>query len=275
MPETMILTGCASGIGKTMANALYQRGHQLVLTDVNEQGLRATADEHRLTDASRVALETLDVRDADAWERVMRRAVERFGRVDVLMNIAGYLTPVWAKDSTRSDVDLTIDVNVKGVMFGTNAALRVMLPQRSGHVVNIASIAGLVPVPGVALYSASKHAVRAYSIAVAQEVRAEGVYVTAVCPTVVATPMMDKQIDHEQAALVFSGGRALTAEEVVSAIIDRALVKKPLELVLPAPGTQQGLVAKIGNAFPELALRGRASAAKMGRKAQKKLLSKS
>jgi 3-oxoacyl-[acyl-carrier protein] reductase len=271
MPETMILTGCASGIGRAMANALYQRGHRLVLTDVNETGLRETVERHGLNDGSRVVLETLDVRSADAWERVVRTTIERWGRLDVLMNIAGYLTPVWAKDATKQDVDLTIDVNVKGVMFGTNAALRAMLPQRRGHVVNIASIAGLVPVPGVALYSASKHAVRSYSIAVAQEVRDAGVYVTAVCPTVVATPMMDKQVDHEEAALVFSGGRALTAEEVVRAIVDRALVKKPLELVLPAPGTQQGLVAKIGNAFPQLALMGRASAAKLGRRTQKKL----
>src|SRR5213079_2909142 len=97
----------------------------------------------------------------------------------------------------------------KGVMLGTNAAIRAMIPRGSGHVVNIASIAGLVPVPGLAIYSASKHAARAYSIAVAQEVRPHGVYVTAVCPTVVATPMMDMQVDREEAAYTFSGGRPL------------------------------------------------------------------
>ena len=136
---------------------------------------------------------------------------------------------------------------------------------------NIASIAGLVPVPGIAIYSASKHAARAYSIAVAQEVRPHGVYVTAVCPTVVATPMMDIQIDRDEAAFTFSGGRALTAEEVVSAVLDQALVKKPLELVLPAPGTQQGTFAKLANVFPELGMRASARVAKLGRARQKKL----
>jgi 3-oxoacyl-[acyl-carrier protein] reductase len=269
----MILTGCASGIGKQMATTLYREGHTVVLTDVNEAGLRAMVDERGLSDASRAVLEPLDVRDADAWDAVVRRTIDRFGRLDVLMNIAGYLAPVWAKDATRKDVDLTIDVNVKGVMFGTNAAVRAMIPQGSGHVVNIASIAGLVPVPGIAIYSASKHATRAYSIAVAQEVRRYGVFVTAVCPTVVATPMMDIQIDRVEAAHTFSGGRALTPDEVVRAVIDRALVRKPLELVLPAPRSAQGAVAKLANAFPEVGLAANTRVAKMGRRFQQKLKS--
>lgn len=273
MPQTMLLTGCASGIGKQMAAALYRRGHRLVLTDLNEAGLHAAAEANGWSDLSRVQLEPLDVRDASAWDALVRRTRERFGQLDVLMNIAGYLTPTWAKDATQKDVDLTIDVNVKGVIFGTNAAIRTMIPQGSGHVVNIASIAGLVPVPGLAIYSASKHAARAYSIAVAQEVRKHGVYVTAVCPTVVATPMMDIQVDREEAAYTFSGGRALTADEVVDAVIDRALVKKPLELVLPAPGTQQGAFAKLANAFPELGLRVTSRVAKLGRAQQKKIRS--
>jgi 3-oxoacyl-[acyl-carrier protein] reductase len=139
--------------------------------------------------------------------------------------------------------------------------------------VNIASIAGLVPVPGIAIYSASKHAARAYSIAVAQEVRRHGVFVTAVCPTVVATPMMDIQIDRVEAAHTFSGGRALTPDEVVRAVIDRALVKKPLELVLPAPRSAQGAVAKLANVFPEVGLAANARVAKIGQRFQKKLKS--
>jgi 3-oxoacyl-[acyl-carrier protein] reductase len=273
MADTMILTGCASGIGKRMAHALYERGHRLVLTDINEQGLRGAAAELGWTDAARTQIETLDVRSASAWESLVQRTVARFGQLDVLMNIAGYLVPVWAKDAKPEDVDRTIDINVKGLMFGTNAAVQAMIPRGSGHVVNIASIAGLVPVPGLAIYSASKYAARAYSIAVGQEVRRHGVYVTAVCPTVVSTPMMDIQVDKEEAAYTFSGGRALTPDEVVTAVIDRALVKKPLELVLPSPGTQQGNFAKLANAFPELGLRVTRRIAQLGASNQKKLRS--
>jgi 3-oxoacyl-[acyl-carrier protein] reductase len=254
MAQTSIVTGCASGIGKQLAAELYRRGHRLVLTDVNREGLERAAEEGGIVDRERALLRHLDVRDATRWDALMAEAVERFGRLDLVFNVAGFLTAVWAKDASPADVDRTIDVNVKGLMYGTNAAVKVMVGQRSGHVVNIASMAALVPVPGLAIYSASKHAARAYSIAVGQEVREYGVYVTAVCPTVVATPMMDIQIDREEAALTFSGRRPLSVEEVTRAIVERAMVEKPLELVLDAGGGQ-GVMSKLGNVFPELFFR--------------------
>jgi 3-oxoacyl-[acyl-carrier protein] reductase len=247
-----------------MASALYGRGHRIVMADIDEEGLNRAALAHGWSDGERAELALLDVRDADAWERLVERTTARWGKLDVLMNIAGYLVPKWAKDARQKDVDMTIDVNVKGVMFGTNAAVRTMTAARHGHIVNIASIAGLVPVPGLAIYSASKYAVRAYSLAVAQEVRRHGVYVTAVCPALVATPMMTKQIDHEETAFVFASGRPLTTDEVVDAVIERALVKKPMELVLPTPGSGQGMLAKLVNVFPELGLRTAKSVTRRG-----------
>jgi 3-oxoacyl-[acyl-carrier protein] reductase len=269
--QVMVVTGCASGIGRALARALYEKGHSLLVTDVNEPGLRAAVEADGLSDTSRVSVQRLDVRDATAWEAVVRHAVARWGRLDVLFNVAGFLVPVWAKDAKPEDVERTIDVNVKGLIFGTNAAVRQMVAQKHGHIVNVASIAGIVPVPGVAIYSASKHAARAYSIAVAQEVRQDGVFVTAVCPAVVATPMMDIQIDREEAALVFSAKRALSVDEVVAAIVDRALVSKPLELVVDVPGTAQVLVAKLGNLMPGLAMRLRDRVARAGGEHQQRL----
>jgi 3-oxoacyl-[acyl-carrier protein] reductase len=213
----------------------------------------------------------LDVRDPVAWHAAIKDVEQRWGRLDVLLNVAGILVATWAHETSDQDVERIMDVNAKGMMYGTNAALRVMVPRKQGHVINVASLAGIVPVPGLALYSASKHAARAYSVAVGQEVRKHGVFVTAVCPAVVATPMMDQQIDREEAAFTFSGKRALDVEEVTSAIVDRAMVKKPLQLVLDVPGTGQGLAAKVGNAFPALALRMSAMVARQGRAEQARL----
>lgn len=271
MAQTLILTGCASGIGKHLARELYALGHRLVLTDINEEGLNAAATENRLTDSSRLRLRRLDVRDAGQWDALIDETVRDWGRLDVVFNIAGYLKPAWASEATPEDVDRTMDINAKGLMYGTNAALRTMIKQRAGHIINVASLAALVPVPGLAIYSASKHAARAYSIAVGIEARKHNVYVTAVCPTVVATPMMDIQIDREQAALTFSGKRPLTVEEVSRAIIERAMPKRPLELVLDVPGTGQGLVAKIGNLVPDLNLWFGNRVAELGRSQQRKL----
>ncbi len=247
----IVLTGCASGIGRQLATDLFRLGHRIVATDVNDEAMRRWGATH-WPDPERVEILALDVREAEAWERVLDRAETRFGRLDVLMNVAGYLVARWSHETSVADVGLTIDVNVKGVIFGTNAAVRRMLRQGHGHVINVASIAGIVPVPGLAAYCASKHAVRGFSVAVAQEVREHGVHVTVVCPGPVATPMLDVQLPRDEAAITFSGARALAPEEVSTAIIERALGKKPLELVLPAPRSGQRVMAKLVGAWPEL-----------------------
>jgi 3-oxoacyl-[acyl-carrier protein] reductase len=270
-PRTFLVTGCASGIGRSLARRLHRLGHSLLAADVNELGLRQAAETDGWAESERSILRVLDVRDPGAWREAVATVVDRWGSLDVLVNVAGVLVATWAYEATDAQVEQILDINAKGMMHGTNAALRVMVPRKSGHVVNVASIAGLVPVPGLALYSASKHAVRAYSIAVAQEVRRHGVFITAVCPTVVRTPMMDIQIAREEAAFTFSGRRPLEAEEVTSAIVDRALVRKPLELVVDAPGSLQGLAAKVGNAVPALAFWMGGRVARAGRAHQARL----
>jgi 3-oxoacyl-[acyl-carrier protein] reductase len=273
MGQVAMVTGAASGIGRSLVGKLYAAGYTVTATDVNEAGLREAARAGGWDDPARVTLRALDVRDPAAWRAVVGEVVGRSGALDVLVNVAGVLVATWAHESTDQDVDRTIDVNVKGLVHGTNEALRHMVARGAGHVVNVASIAGLVPVPGLALYSASKHAARAYSIAVAQEVRKRGVFVTAICPTVVATPMMDQQIGRDEASFTFSGPRALTADEVTDAIVKRALVKKPLELVLDVPGSGQGVAAKLGNVFPGLALRLAGLVERQGRRGQERLRS--
>ncbi len=270
MGGVVLVTGAASGIGRSLVGKLLADGWRVVATDVNETGLHAAAQSGGWTDPARVTLRPLDVRDPAAWREVIGEIIRRHGALDVLANVAGVLVPTWAHEATDRDVDFTVDVNVKGVVHGTNEALRHMVARGAGHVVNVASIAGLVPVPGLALYSASKHAVRAYSIAAGQEVRKHGVFVTAVCPTLVETPMMDIQVGREETAYVFSGPRPLTADEVTTAIVRRALVKKPLELVLDVPRSAQGAAAKLGNMFPGIALRLSGLVARQGRRGQER-----
>ena len=158
--RTFVVTGGASGIGRSLVRRLHGLGHRVLATDVNEPGLRSAAEADGWAGSERAVGRVLDVRDPAAWRDVVADAATRWGRLDVLINVAGVLFATWAHESTDAQVDQTIDVNVKGMLHGTNAALRVMVPRKAGHVVNVASIAGLVPVPGLAAYSASKHAAR-------------------------------------------------------------------------------------------------------------------
>jgi 3-oxoacyl-[acyl-carrier protein] reductase len=271
-----MITGAASGIGRQLARDLQRRGHRLIATDIDAERLREAAHSD-FPDETRTLCERLDVREGESWTALIEQAIEKFGRLDVLLNVAGYLVPRWAHEMTLAEVGLTIDVNVKGVIFGTNAAARRMIQQGSGHIVNVASLAGLVAVPGLAVYSASKHAVRAFSLAVSQELKPHGVYVTVVCPGAVATPMLDAQLEHEEAALTFSAPRALTLEEleeVSTAILERALTNKPLELTVTVPGSGQGVMARIAGAFPEVSSLARPIMTRIGKRNQRRMQSK-
>jgi 3-oxoacyl-[acyl-carrier protein] reductase len=231
-PDRFMVTGGASGIGLRVADALARRGHRVLVTDLALDALTKEA-ERAGWDRGRVRTAKLDVTDPDAWTRALDEAWSAFGGLDVLYNIAGYLQPGWVQSIELRDVDRHFDINTKGVVYGTHLAARRMIEQRAGHVVNIASMAAFAPVTGLALYSASKYAVRAFSLAAAVELREHGVAVTVVCPDAVATPMLDKQKDYKEAALTFTAPRVLTADEVAEHLVGPVLTRRPLETALP------------------------------------------
>lgn len=244
--RTFLLTGCASGIGRHLADVLVARGENVLATDINLEALEAYARMRGWSDA-RVLLRQLDVRQASAWEALFQQAISTFGSVDVLMNIAGYLKPGWIHETNLEEVHRHFDVNAKGVVFGTQVAARHMVQQQHGHIINFASMAALVPVPGLALYSATKYAVRAFSLASAYELRPYGVFVTVVSPDAVQTPMFDLQRNYDEAVLTFSSPRPLAVEDIARVILDDVLHRKPLEVTLPR---HRGWLSKFVNLFP-------------------------
>lgn len=246
-----MLTGAASGIGKHMARSLVRAGYRVIALDVDSAGLERLSQENGWSAEANVLLRTQDVRNAEGWREMVELAVERFGRLDVLLNIAGFLRPGWIHEVEPSSLDLQIDVNVKGVMYGTRAAAIQMIRQGNGHILNVASIAGLSHVPGLSAYCASKHAVRGFTLSVAHELAPHGVAVTVLCPDAVETPMLTLQEDHPEAAMTFGARRALTLDEVEKAIY-RALERRPLEVVLDVPLTGRAVGAKLSNFFPQL-----------------------
>jgi 3-oxoacyl-[acyl-carrier protein] reductase len=242
----MVMTGCASGIGRHLAATLSALGHRIMATDLDERALAAEAERHGFR-SDRVLLRKLDVRREQDWDAAMDAAAAAFGAVDVVLNIAGALRPGYVHELTAADIDLHLDVNVKGVVLGTRAAARRMMPAERGHIINFGSLASLVPVPGLSLYSASKFAVRGFSLAAATELSRHGIAVTVILPDAVATPMLDLQVDYEEAAMTFSGDRPLTVEEIGRLVVDQVLPRRPLEIVIPR---SRGALARLANAAP-------------------------
>ncbi len=246
-----LLTGCASGIGRRLAEDLIARGARVLATDLDIEALEAVARKAGWP-GERVLLRRLDVRDPVDWDAALGLLQERWDGLDVLLNIAGFLRPGQVAEADDEAVHLQIDVNLKGVVFGMRAAARQMKKQGSGHIVNIASMAALAPIPGLALYSASKYAVRAVSLAAAEELRPYGVAVTAVCPDAVQTPMLDLQVDYDDAALTFSAPRFLTVEDISRVVLGKVLRKRPLLVAIPQ---HRAWLARFADLFPGMSRR--------------------
>jgi 3-oxoacyl-[acyl-carrier protein] reductase len=243
-----MITGCAGGIGRYLAEHLYREGHCLALTDANEKGLQEAAEQNGWTGA-KATVQTMDVTRRADWDKIMQATLERWNRIDVLMNIAGVIRPGYIHETDFDMIDYHIDVNLKGTIYGTKRVSEQMVKQKQGHIINIASMAGITPVAGLNLYAASKFGVRGFTLSIANELKEHNVNVTVVCPDLVNTPMLKLQLDYPEAALTFSGSRHLTIEEIGQVILDQGLKKKKLEIVHP---TGRGLTAKIASFEPRL-----------------------
>ncbi len=248
MPSVALITGAASGIGRHWAGVLAQRPDefQLVLTDLDEAGPRLAFRE-----AARLIVRRLDIRAAAEWQTVIDVTLARFGRLDYLFNIAGGGRPAFLLDQPTEAIDAQIDLNLKGPLLGMRLAGAVMARQGGGHIINVASLAGVAPTPGNALYSAAKAGLRHASLAAAIELRRQGVAVTVIAPDLVDTPLMRANMARGEAvALMYSGAAPLTVVDLERAFW-RALRERPLEITLPR---WRGWLARLSNLSPALLL---------------------
>lgn len=222
--RTAVVTGGARGIGAAIAEALVAEGVRVVLADIDEALVRQTA-ESLSSETVEVGAHVLDVRDLSAF-RALIGQLEREGTPpDVLINNAGIMAlgPFLEQDPAQDDRQL--DINVRGVCNGMRAVLPGMLARRRGHVVNIASTAGVIGIPNAAVYCGTKHAVIGITEAVRREHLDSGVDFTYVMPSIVATELT-------------SGTRALRypppvqPTEVAAAVVE-ALRSGRIEVFVP------------------------------------------
>jgi NAD(P)-dependent dehydrogenase (short-subunit alcohol dehydrogenase family) len=184
--QVALVTGAARGLGRAIARALAHAGADVAL------GLRepGTADDLQAEIESvgrRAQSVPMDVRDLAQIGPAIDAVVERFGRLDILVNNAGLGPSNYAEDVTEADYDLTMDINLKGLFFASQAAGRVMIRQGSGRIINLSSQAGFVALPTEAIYCASKAAVAHLTKCLAVEWGRYGITVNAVAPTFIRT----------------------------------------------------------------------------------------
>jgi len=185
-----IITGGASGIGRAMGLELARRGAgEVVIADLQDGLAEATAEEIRVL-GSRATVVTLDVRDGEAVERMFADVQRASGRIDYVFNNAGTGVMGETELLEKRDWDLTIDINIGGVVNVVRAAYPLLIAQGFGHLVNTASMAGLVGSPFLSVYVATKHFVVGLSKSMRVEAARHGVRVSALCPGAVKTPLL-------------------------------------------------------------------------------------
>jgi NAD(P)-dependent dehydrogenase (short-subunit alcohol dehydrogenase family) len=173
-----LITGCSTGIGRELGQRIIQRGWRAVVTARDVSQLADLAG----SAGDRVLALALDVTKPEQIEATVKAAKEKFGRIDVLVNNAGYGYQSTVEEGVESEIRAQFDTNVFGLFALTRAVLPIMRAQRSGDIINISSVAGLVGFPGSGYYAASKHAVEGWSDALLAEVEPLGIGVTCVEP---------------------------------------------------------------------------------------------
>ena len=234
MSKVWFITGAGSGIGAGVARAARKTGHRVVATGRNMEKLRdALAD----VAGDDLLLERLDVTSEAEAKRAVDAAVARFGRIDVLVNNAGYSLLGNFEEFTIEQIERQFAPNFWGVVHVMRAVLPIMRRQRSGHIINISSVAGVVGQRAVAAYGASKFAVEGLSLAVAQEVEPFGIKVTVVEPGFFRTGLLDpKSVEWSSAHIADYGpaGKVAATWEVYN-------------------GQQPGNPASLGEALVQIA----------------------
>jgi NAD(P)-dependent dehydrogenase (short-subunit alcohol dehydrogenase family) len=187
------VTGGASGIGKELCGALVARGAAVVLADINASGAAAVARELGDRGPGSATSLSLDVADPSGFARAVGAVNDEHGHLDLLFNNAGIGVGGPVEELTLAHWERTLDVNLRGVVHGVIAVYPLMVKQGFGHIVNTASLAGLLPFPLGVPYAMTKHAVVGLSVSLRNEARAHGVRVSAVCPGVIDTPILDAE----------------------------------------------------------------------------------
>lgn len=219
--KVAIVTGAGGGIGGAIVRRFAREGASLAIADIDGESARVTADELTAQGVDAVPV-VADVTLTQAASEIARVALERWGRIDILVNVAGGADRKLVVDMTAADWDRIVDMNLKSVFLCSQAALPTMLEQKHGKIVNISSIYGFTGNATRSSYAAAKAGVAAFTKSLALEVVNQGINVNAVAPGRITTPRVRSHYtDRAWAAAVaqIPMGRTGTPEEVASAVL--------------------------------------------------------
>jgi len=258
----VLITGAGAGLGEAMTRRFVRSGATVVASDLFPDRVQALGAEL----GDRVVPMAMDVTSEKEWAAKIERVMDQFGRIDVLVNNAGVAVAGTLEDSSIDDWRWVINIDLVGVVLGCQAVLPVLRGQKSGHIINVASIAGLAGAPEINAYGTAKAGVVAMSEMLRAEVKSDGIEVSALCPAFVKTRLtetMRASEDHFEHRVKRWMERSGVSASDVAEVVYRA-VERPKFLLLTHPQTKWLLRLKrwAPELYFKLMLRGLAKAKK-------------
>jgi len=231
--KVVIVTGASSGIGEATARQFGREGAKVVLAARRVDRLEALAHEiNKMNTGAEPFVVQADLTKLEVIQSLIQKAMEKFGRIDVLVNNAGFGRLDWLeKLDPVKDIQAQFNVNVMGLIQTTRQALPIMIKQRSGHVINMCSMAGLVATPTYTVYAACKHAVHGFSEALRREVKPWGIDVSMIYPGGVKTEFQSHAGIKRKTGATTPKALVLTAEDVGSAVVELAHRPRPMRII--------------------------------------------
>ena len=264
--KAVIITGASEGVGAATARKFADAGAKLMLVARGKKKLEAIAEE--LRDKTEVQIFAMDVSDSEACVNVFKKTDFEYGHVDVLINNAGFHSRGDVADVDWDDLGKMIDVNLKAPIILTRIALNYLREAGGGAIINVGSLAGRLPVPGSATYSASKSGLRAFTYAIAEELRDSGIKFGVVSPGPIDTGFIMTDVD-QVSDLTFSQPIS-TADEVAQVVLDLC-GNEQREVSMP---WFSGLLTTVNYLFPWLGRQMRPALERKGRRVKKELKAK-
>lgn len=255
MSKIAFITGASQGIGKATALLFAKNGYDLIITARTQDTLETVAEEIKNLGRQVLAIPT-DTSDRYAVESLINSGLERFGQIDVLVNNAGVLMKAPMAQTTIEDWEKIINTNLWGYIYTIKALLPHFLARKQGHIINIGSFGGKVPLPKMTAYCTTKHAITGLTETLRLELEPEGIRVSGVHPSVTNTDFIERAIfkdsDPQQMKKFFSSPLASQPEDVAKVILNTVKhpqaevivgsAKVPTFLYRFAPGLTQGML---------------------------------
>lgn len=239
MNKLAVITGANSGIGKSIAEKLESEGYKLLLISLHDQNIKEHFGKNE-----NALIKLVDVSNYVEFENAVREAEDKFGPVNVMINNAGMMNLEKADIQDFKTIAKQNEININGVMFGTQIALKSMKKEKEGTIINVSSIAGIKSFPNHSAYNGTKYAVRGYTETVRSEVSQEGIRVSLISPGVVKTNLLsttdNKEIKKDYENWRDSSNAYVLAEDIAniaSFIINQPKYSTIREIVV-GPTTQ-------------------------------------